>query len=101
MDKRKMAAMVAAMAIVIGACSTGGGATAAPSVPTALGATEGEVSVLAWPGYVENGSTDPAYNWVKPFEDATGCKTTVQVFGTSDEAFSLFTTNPDKFDVIS
>jgi putative spermidine/putrescine transport system substrate-binding protein len=101
MDKRKMAAMVAAMAIIIGACSTGGGATAAPSVPTALGATEGEVSVLAWPGYVENGSTDPAYNWVKPFEDATGCKTTVQVFGTSDEAFSLFTTNPDKFDVIS
>ena len=41
------------------------------------------------------------YNWVKPFEDATGCKTTVQVFGTSDEAFQLFTTNPEQYDVIS
>jgi putative spermidine/putrescine transport system substrate-binding protein len=40
-------------------------------------------------------------NWVKPFETASGCKTSVQVFGTSDEAFSLFTTNPEKFDVIS
>ena len=38
---------------------------------------------------------------MKPFEDETGCKVTVQVFGTSDEAFSLFSTNPEKFDVIS
>ena len=29
------------------------------------------MSVLAWPGYVENGSTDEAVDWVKPFEDAT------------------------------
>ena len=101
MDKRRIAGAIGAIAIVLSACSSGPAASAKPSVPAALGATEGEVSVLAWPGYVENGSTDPAYNWVKPFEDATGCKVTPQVFGTSDEAFSLFTTNPDKFDVIS
>lgn len=98
---RKMAGAIGAVAIVVAACSTGGGGSPKASLPTSLGAGEGEVSVLAWPGYVENGSTDPAYNWVKPFEDASGCKVTVQVFGTSDEAFSLFTTNPDKFDVIS
>jgi putative spermidine/putrescine transport system substrate-binding protein len=57
--------------------------------------------VLAWPGYVENGSTDPAYDWVTPFQQQTGCQVTTQVFGTSDEAFSLFSTNPDKFDVVS
>jgi putative spermidine/putrescine transport system substrate-binding protein len=109
MDKQRIVGAIGAIAIVLGACTAGqtggspqGSAQAPkPSVPASLGATEGEVSVLAWPGYVENGSTDPAYNWVKPFEDATGCKVTPQVFGTSDEAFSLFSTNPDKFDVIS
>ena len=100
MGMRRVGTALAVVALVIGACS-GSGGTPAPSLPTSVGDGEGAVSVLAWPGYVENGSTDPTVNWVKPFEDATGCKTTVQVFGTSDEAFSLFTTNPDKFDVIS
>jgi putative spermidine/putrescine transport system substrate-binding protein len=101
MDKRRIATTLGAMAFVVGACSTGGGGTPAPSMPTSIGDGEGQVSVLSWPGYVENGSTDPAVDWVTPFEDATGCKVTNQVFGTSDEAFSLFTTNPEKFDVIS
>jgi putative spermidine/putrescine transport system substrate-binding protein len=100
MGMRRVATALAVVALAVGACS-GSGGTPAPSLPTSIGAGEGALTVLAWPGYVENGSTDPAYNWVKPFEDATGCKVTVQVFGTSDEAFSLFTTNPDKFDVIS
>jgi putative spermidine/putrescine transport system substrate-binding protein len=100
MDMRRVAATLGVVALVVGACSSSGG-TPAPSLPTSIGEGEGALTVLAWPGYVENGSTDPAYNWVKPFEDATGCKVTVQVFGTSDEAFSLFSTNPDKFDVIS
>jgi putative spermidine/putrescine transport system substrate-binding protein len=100
MDIRRVAATLGVVALVVGACSSSGG-TPAPSLPTAVGDGEGALTVLAWPGYVENGSTDPAVDWVKPFEDATGCKVTVQVFGTSDEAFSLFSTNPDKFDVIS
>jgi putative spermidine/putrescine transport system substrate-binding protein len=57
--------------------------------------------VLAWPGYLEDGSTDPAYDWVTPFEEETGCQVDFQIFGTSDIAFSLFTTNPTQFDVIS
>ncbi|MFL5749030.1 MAG: extracellular solute-binding protein [Chloroflexota bacterium] len=101
MNKRRIAGALGVVALVVSACSGGGGGTPAPSLPTSIGEGEGALTVLAWPGYVENGSTDPAVDWVKPFEDATGCKTTVQVFGTSDEAFSLFTTNPDKFDVIS
>jgi putative spermidine/putrescine transport system substrate-binding protein len=100
MDIRRVAATLGVVALVVGACSSSGG-TPAPSLPTSVGEGEGALTVLAWPGYVENGSTDPAVDWVKPFEDATGCKVTVQVFGTSDEAFSLFSTNPDKFDVIS
>jgi putative spermidine/putrescine transport system substrate-binding protein len=101
MIHRRLASVVATAAIVVAAC--GGGASAKPSFnqPTAVGDGEGALTVLAWPGYAENGSTDAAVDWVKPFEDETGCKVTVQVFGTSDEAFSLFSTNPTKFDVIS
>ena len=106
MDKRRIAAALGAFALVVGACSTGGtpapsAGSPAPSLPASIGDGEGQVSVLSWPGYVENGTTDPAVDWVTPFEDETGCKVTNQVFGTSDEAFSLFSTNPEKFDVIS
>jgi putative spermidine/putrescine transport system substrate-binding protein len=100
MRNRRIAAMVATIGLVAAACS-GSSATPAPSMPTSLGAGEGQVSVLNWPGYVENGSTDPAYDWVTDFEKETGCKVTTQAFGTSDEAFSLFSTNPEKYDVIS
>jgi putative spermidine/putrescine transport system substrate-binding protein len=101
MNKHRFVGSLGVIAIVAAAC--GGGASPTPSftLPTSIGEGEGELSVLAWPGYAEDGSTDETVNWVKPFEDATGCKVTVQVFGTSDEAFSLFSTNPTKFDVIS
>ena len=48
------------------------------SAPTAIGEGEGALSILAWPGYAEDGSTDPEYDWVTPFEEETGCKTTVK-----------------------
>jgi len=64
-----------------------------------LGKGEGEVNILAWPGYAEDGSNDPKVNWVKPFEDQTGCKANVKYFGTSDEAVSLMKTG--EYDVVS
>jgi len=93
-------ALAAAVAIVVGACSSTGG-SAAPSLPTTVGDGEGQLTVLAWPGYVEDGTTDPAVDWVSPFESETGCQVTVQTFGTSDEAFTLFQTNPEQYDVLS
>ncbi|WP_028937484.1 ABC transporter substrate-binding protein [Pseudonocardia spinosispora] len=65
----------------------------------ALGQPEGQLSVLAWPGYAENGSNDPGVNWVTPFEQETGCKVSVKTFGTSDEALSLMKTG--QYDVVS
>ena len=64
-----------------------------------LGTPEGEVSVLAWPGYVEDGSNDPAVDWVTDFEKESGCKVTVKTFGTSDEAVQLMRTG--QYDVVS
>jgi putative spermidine/putrescine transport system substrate-binding protein len=57
-----------------------------------LGDPEKTVSLLGWPGYAEDGSTDPAYDWVTPFEKDTGCDVTFKSYGTSDEAISLFKT---------
>jgi putative spermidine/putrescine transport system substrate-binding protein len=102
MKKHRLLAALAATALVVAACGAGGSEGApAPSLPTSVGDGEGQLSVLAWPGYAEDGSTSPDVDWITPFEEETGCETTVQVFGTSDEAFTLFQQNPEQFDVIS
>ena len=56
------------------------------------GKDEGQVNLVTWAGYVEDGSTDPKVNWVTPFEKATGCQTTVKVAGSSDEMVTLMRT---------
>jgi putative spermidine/putrescine transport system substrate-binding protein len=79
----------------------GGGGFTPPDVPmaTELGDNEGTLSVLAWPGYAEDGSTDKSVDWVTPFEKETGCQVDVKVFGTSDEAVNLM--NSGQYDVVS
>ena len=61
-------------------------------MPTELGEGEGEVNLIAWAGYVEDGSTDPAVDWVTPFEEATGCSVNVQLGNSSDEMVQLMQT---------
>lgn len=78
------------------------GDTAASAASTTLqeiGAGEGEVSIVAWAGYIERGETDPAYDWVTDFEAETGCKVTVKVAATSDEMVSLM--NEGGFDLVT
>ncbi len=79
----------------------GGAGFTAPDLPMLeeLGEPEGEVNILAWPGYAEDGSTDPAVDWVTPFEEATGCQTNVKYFATSDEAVNLMKTG--EYDIVS
>ncbi|GBF50005.1 ABC transporter substrate-binding protein [Leptospira ryugenii] len=66
---------------------------------TAIGATEGEVSIVAWPGYIERGETDKAYDWVTEFEKSSGCKVTVKTAATSDEMVALM--NEGGFDLVT
>ena len=54
-----------------------------------LAGAEGQVNLVAWAGYVEDGSTDPAYDWVSPFQDITGCKVNTKLGNTSDEMVQL------------
>ena len=67
-----------------------------PAVSTAL---EGQVDIVAWPGYIERGDTDAKYDWVKPFEASTGCKVNVKTAGTSDEMVSLM--NQGGYDLVT
>ncbi|GGK84009.1 spermidine/putrescine ABC transporter substrate-binding protein [Sphaerisporangium melleum] len=58
--------------------------TPSPS-PTALGPGEGTVTVLTFRGYAEYGGTQPAYNWVTPFERATGCRVNLRFPAADDQ----------------
>jgi putative spermidine/putrescine transport system substrate-binding protein len=77
----------------------GGGGEAASDLPQKIGKGEGQVDLIAWAGYVEDGSTDPAVDWVTPFEKQTGCKVNVKTGNTSDEMVQLMQTG--QYDSVS
>src|SRR5262245_59189184 len=72
-----------------------------PDIPMqeSIGDMEGQVNILAWPGYAEDGSTDKSVDWVTPFEKESGCQANVKYFGTSDEAVQLMKSG--EYDVVS
>ncbi|MBK9713540.1 MAG: ABC transporter substrate-binding protein [Kouleothrix sp.] len=81
------------------AAPTGGGAPAASGPIQKVGEGEGQVAIVAWPGYIERGETDKGYDWVTGFEKDTGCKVTVKTAATSDEMVSLM--NEGGFDLVT
>ena len=77
--------VLAVVSMLLTACGGGAGG----NMITKLGEGEGQVDIIAWAGYIENGSTDAAYDWVTAFTEATGCVVNVKVAATSDEMVSL------------
>ena len=75
------------------------GGTAFAEMPTSVGDGEGEVDIVAWPGYIERGETDKNYDWVTDFEKETGCKVNVKTAATSDEMVALM--NEGGFDLVT
>jgi putative spermidine/putrescine transport system substrate-binding protein len=61
--------------------------------------SEGQVDIVAWPGYVERGASDKAYDWVTGFEKSSGCKVNVKTAGTSDEMVTLM--NQGGYDLVT
>ncbi|MEO5941477.1 MAG: spermidine/putrescine ABC transporter substrate-binding protein, partial [Candidatus Limnocylindrales bacterium] len=104
-QRKSYLTLAAAVAIAVSAC--GGGASTAPSAarsssvtpstpavgstapsapaasgPTTVGEGEGALTLIAWAGYVVGGTGGEqveGYDWVTPFETASGCKVTVKV----------------------
>ncbi|MEZ5798057.1 MAG: hypothetical protein R3D63_11595 [Paracoccaceae bacterium] len=66
---------------------------------TEVGPGEGQVNIVAWPGYIERGETDKAFDWVTKFEESTGCKVNVKTANTSDEMVALM--NEGGFDLVT
>jgi putative spermidine/putrescine transport system substrate-binding protein len=64
-----------------------------------IGAGEGQVDIVAWPGYIERGETDKKFDWVTEFEKNTGCKVNIKTAGTSDEMVALM--NEGGFDLVT
>ncbi len=90
-------AALSAMLLIAGCGSSGGtssssssgGATAGltppqagTAVPSSVGKTEGHLNLIAWEGYAQP-------QWVKPFQQATGCQVSVKYAGSSSEMVSL------------
>jgi len=93
------AGLAIASIALLSACGTTSAGGGGGDEATKLGDMEGTVSILAWPGYVEDGSNDPSVDWVSAFEDQTGCQVTSKTYGTSDEAFTLMKTGD--YDVVA
>ncbi len=92
--KRTLHSLVAAVAAFsVPAASFGA------EMMTAVGPGEGEVDIVAWPGYIERGESDAAYDWVTQFEKDTGCKVNVKTAATSDEMVTLM--NQGGFDLVT
>ncbi len=98
--RRRSAAMIVALALPLLMAGWAGGAAAAPGAaarsggsgltpPTqnmkpqqSIGKGEGQLNLIAWEGY-----TQP--EWVKPFEQQTGCQVNAKYAGSSSEMVSL------------
>lgn len=88
---------VSTLALLAGIALAAGAAVAAEK--SSIGKGEGQVDIVAWPGYIERGETDKAYDWVTGFEKKTGCKVNVKTAGTSDEMVALM--NEGGFDLVT
>jgi len=73
-------ALLAAFAAAL--CVPAAGISAGSGLPTTVGKGEGQLNLIAWEGY-----TQP--QWVKPFQQATGCKVNAKYAGSSDEMVTL------------
>jgi putative spermidine/putrescine transport system substrate-binding protein len=105
MQKKRLFSVLAAVsaaALVLAGCgSSNSSSSGLPKVDMLkeLGKGEGQVNIVAWAGYVENGSTDPKVDWVTDFEKSTGCKVNVKNGATSDDMVALMKTG--EYDVVS
>jgi putative spermidine/putrescine transport system substrate-binding protein len=66
---------------------------------SSIGEPEGQLNIVAWPGYIERGETVEGFDWVTSFEEATGCMVNVKTANTSDEMVALM--NEGGFDLVT
>ncbi|MEP0958309.1 ABC transporter substrate-binding protein [Leptolyngbya sp. FACHB-1515] len=94
------AAFLSAILLLTTSCAASTATTPSVVQPLAeLGEGEGELAIVSWPGYIERGETDPAYDWVTKYEQETSCKVNIKTAATSDEMVALM--NQGGFDLVT
>src|SRR4051812_15486594 len=92
--KRALGAALLALALIGAACGGGdnggsAGGSGSGELPTKIGSGGGPLNLIAWIGSVEDGSNDKNFDWITPFEDATGCQVKSKIADSSDEMVTL------------
>jgi putative spermidine/putrescine transport system substrate-binding protein len=77
-----LAVILAAMTVTVAACGSSSSSSTTSSLPTSVGKGEGQLNLIAWEGYAQP-------EWVKPFEQQTGCVVHSKYAGSSDEMVTL------------
>jgi putative spermidine/putrescine transport system substrate-binding protein len=96
---KKVSVYLMMLVLILGAGLSATVAQDAGGMMTEVGPGEGAVDIVAWPGYIERGETDPNFDWVTSFEEATGCMVNVKTAATSDEMVALM--NEGVFDLVT
>lgn len=87
-----LAAAVLAVALGLAGCSGGGGhhtRTKEVRAAETMGQGEGQVSLVSWNGYLEDGSNDPTVDWISPFEKKTKCRVSIKYAANPQEMLDL------------
>lgn len=79
-SRSTVTAAVAAALVTFSAAAVA--APVKPHYPSRIGQGEGQLNIVAWEGYAQD-------QWVKPFEQATGCQVHRKYAGSSDEMVAL------------
>src|SRR5918999_4230124 len=99
------AAVATIILLALAGCSGGGGDDPGDDgtvrVAQTIGQGEGALTLVAWPGYAEKGSSDPRVNWVTPFEERTKCRVSVKYPETAEEMTELLSDSSRRYDGVS
>ena len=90
-----LGAVLATMLVAVSACGSSSSTSSSASLPTKIGAGEGQLNLVAWEGYAQP-------EWVKPYEAQTGCKVHAKYAGSSDEMVTLMRSGGgSQYDMVS
>jgi putative spermidine/putrescine transport system substrate-binding protein len=88
-----LGAVLALLALGVSACGSSSSSSTS-SLPTKIGAGEGQLNLIAWEGYAQP-------EWVKPFEKQSGCVVHAKYAGSSDEMVTLMRQSGGQYDMVS
>ena len=84
-----IAGLLAFMAAFAVGCGNDDDSGPSSDMLTELGEPENELNIICWAAYCEDGSLDPAADWITGFEEQTGCQVNVKIGNTSDQMVQL------------